>query len=212
MSDGQLSYAELGSLVERFARGLRQLGLPDGAVVAVAGGRGRDACVAMLGAVCAGLAYMPLDPSLPADRQRRMLTASGSVAVVRLPGAKAVDGQVLDFADVLDAGRSGTGGPSPNAAVPAYVMFTSGTTGRPKAVAVPQRGVARLAIDNGFADIGPSGPGAARRVALLRRLGFRDVGDAAERGLPGAGRLRTCCCPRPPCTRCWSASGSASCS
>jgi amino acid adenylation domain-containing protein/thioester reductase-like protein len=160
---GRLSYAELGSLVERFARGLRQLGLPEGAVVAVAGGRGRDACVAMLGAVSAGLAYLPLDPSLPADRQRHMLTDGGSAAVVRLPGAnagKAADGQVLDFGDVLDAG--GAGGPMsmprsvPNAAVPAYVMFTSGTTGRPKAVAVPQRGVARLAINNGFADIEPT--------------------------------------------------------
>ncbi len=152
---GRLSYAELGSRAERFARGLRHLGLREGAVVAVAGGRGRDACVAVLGAACAGLTYMPLDPSLPADRQRRMLGASGSAAVVRLPGAKAVDGQVLEFADVLDVGRSGAGGPSSNAAVPAYVMFTSGTTGRPKAVAVPQRGVARLAIDNGFAEVGP---------------------------------------------------------
>lgn len=154
--DGQLSYAELGSLVERFARGLRRVGLPAGGVVAVAGGRGRDACVAMLGAACAGLAYMPLDPSLPADRQRRMLADSGSAAVVHLPGAKAVGGRVLEFADVLDAGRSGTDSPTPNSTAPAYVMFTSGTTGRPKAVAVPQRGVARLAIDNGFADLEPT--------------------------------------------------------
>ena len=33
--DGQLSYAELGSLVEQFARGLRSVGLPAGGVVAV---------------------------------------------------------------------------------------------------------------------------------------------------------------------------------
>jgi amino acid adenylation domain-containing protein/thioester reductase-like protein len=177
-ADGQLSYAELGSLAQRFAHGLRHLGLPEGAVVAVAGGRGRAACVAILGAACAGLTYMPLDPSLPADRQRRMLADSGSAAVVRLPGAtvsdvrsassatvsdvrsassaKGVEGRVLEFADVLEAGRSGAGCPTPNAAVPAYVMFTSGTTGHPKAVAVPQRGVARLAIDNGFADVEPT--------------------------------------------------------
>jgi amino acid adenylation domain-containing protein len=159
--DGQLSYAEFGSLAQRFARGLRHLGLPEGAVVAVAGGRGRNACVAMLGAVCAGITYMPLDPSLPVDRQRRMLADSGSAAVVRLPDAtvSAVDGRVLEFADVLEAGASntdGTDGPTPNAAVPAYVMFTSGTTGRPKAVAVPQRGVARLALDNGFANVEPT--------------------------------------------------------
>src|ERR1044072_6086558 len=60
--DGQLSYAELGSLVERFARGLRHLGLPEGAVVAVAGERGQDFCVAVLGAACAGAGYAALGP------------------------------------------------------------------------------------------------------------------------------------------------------
>ncbi|HEX6355423.1 amino acid adenylation domain-containing protein [Actinophytocola sp.] len=177
-ADGQLSYAELGSLVERFARGLRHLGLPEGAVVGVAGGRGGDAVVAILGAACAGLTYVPLDPSLPADRLRRMLTDSGSTAVIRLPGAtvsdvrsassaKTVDGPVFEFADVLDAGRSGSNCPTPSATVPAYVMFTSGTTGRPKAVAIPQRGVARLSIDNGFADIEP-----ADRVLHVSSLSF----------------------------------------
>jgi amino acid adenylation domain-containing protein/thioester reductase-like protein len=154
-ANGQLDYAELGSLVERFARGLRRLGLAEGAVVAVAGGRGRDACVAMLGAVCAGLTYSPLDPSLPAERSRHILAGSGAAAVVRLPGAKAVAGQVIEFAEVLEAGGPDSVCPmwTVDAGVPAYVMFTSGTTGRPKAVAIPQRGVVRLCLDNGFADI-----------------------------------------------------------
>jgi amino acid adenylation domain-containing protein len=165
--DGQLSYAELGSLAERFARGLRHLGLSEGAVVAVAGERGQDFCVAILGAVCAGLVYAPLDPSLPADRQRRLLTDSGAAVVVQLPGAQVADGQVLEFADVLEAGRSGADGPTPNTAVPVYVMFTSGTTGRPKGVAIPQRGVIRLCIDNGFADVGPTD-----RVLHAARLSF----------------------------------------
>ncbi|KAG0009864.1 hypothetical protein BGZ81_003097, partial [Podila clonocystis] len=34
----------------------------------------------------------------------------------------------------------------------AYIMYTSGSTGRPKGVMVPHRGIANLAIDNGFAD------------------------------------------------------------
>jgi amino acid adenylation domain-containing protein/thioester reductase-like protein len=159
VADGHVSYAELGSLTERFARGLRRLGLPAGAMVGVAGDRGRDACVAVLGAVCAGLGYVPLDPSLPAERLHSMVADSGAVAVIRLPGAKAVDSRMLEFADVLDAGRSGTDDPMPLPqadATPAYVMFTSGTSGRPKAVAIPQRGVARLSIDNGFMDIEPT--------------------------------------------------------
>jgi amino acid adenylation domain-containing protein len=46
-------------------------------------------------------------------------------------------------------------------------MFTSGTTGRPKGVAIPQRGLIRLCIDNGFADIQPTD-----RVLYAARLAF----------------------------------------
>ncbi|ALG09870.1 non-ribosomal peptide synthetase [Kibdelosporangium phytohabitans] len=165
-ADG-VTYAELGALVERFARGLRRLGLPAGAMVGVAGDRGRDACVAILGAVSAELGYVPLDPSLPAERLHSMVADSGAVAVIRLPGAKAVDGRMLEFADILDAGGHGPALPPPTGTTPAYVMFTSGTSGRPKAVAIPQRGVARLSIGNGFLDIEP-----ADRVLHASSLSF----------------------------------------
>lgn len=158
VGDTQLSYRELGALAEQFGRGLLALGSAEGGVVAVTGERGLDACVAMVGAVCAGLGYLPVDPSLPAERVRRMLADCGSPAVIRLPGATTMDGRVLDFADVLDAGRAGADRPMPVPATraPACVMFTSGTTGRPKAVPMPQRGVARLSIDNGFLDVEPT--------------------------------------------------------
>ena len=177
-SDRHYSYAELGALAEQFASGLRNLGVPRGAVLAVSGRRGPDACVALLGAAFAGVSYLPLDASLPVERLDGMLADSGALAVVRLPASAAISvpGVLeLEFAEVLDASdasdasdtseaHTGTGGgdrpalpgPAEAAAVPAYVMFTSGTTGRPKAVPVPQRGVARLAIDNGFLAIGPT--------------------------------------------------------
>ncbi|WP_052433006.1 non-ribosomal peptide synthetase [Streptacidiphilus carbonis] len=188
--DRQYSYAELDVLARTFASGLRNLGVPRGAVVAVSGRRGPDACVALLGAAFAGVSYLPLDASLPAERLEGMLADSGAAAVVRLPASFLAVGpssRVLDFTEILEAAdaadsaatdsaatsdsaatRSGPGGgtgagarpalpgPAEAAAVPAYVMFTSGTTGRPKAVPVPQRGVARLAIDNGFLAVRPT--------------------------------------------------------
>lgn len=165
------TYAELASLAERFARGLGRFGVGVGSVVGVMGERGEASCAAILGAAYAGVAYLPLDASLPAARLRGMLEDAGASVVVRLPGAErdgALPVWALDFEEVLHAGGAardaeGTAPAEGAAAVagaaaastPAYVMFTSGTTGRPKAVAVPQRGVARLALGNGFMEIGP---------------------------------------------------------
>ncbi|MCB5181808.1 amino acid adenylation domain-containing protein [Streptomyces antimicrobicus] len=160
----RLTYAELAALVTRFAAGLRALGAGPGAVVAVAGSRGAEACVALLGAVCAGATYLPLDQSLPAARVAGMLDDAAAVAVVRLPGAATATGRpTWDYERVLAAGTAAgaEGGQEPPLAAgaeeaPAYVMFTSGTTGRPKAVAVPRRGLVRLAVDNGFLEVRPT--------------------------------------------------------
>ncbi|MFI5986081.1 amino acid adenylation domain-containing protein [Streptomyces sp. NPDC051555] len=168
------TYAELATRVREFASGLRALGVTSGAVVAVAGPRGPQACVALLGVVCAGASYLPLDPTLPAARVTGMLEDASALAVVRLPGAVSVDPDIAptwDHEQILAAGRArlregegegeseasgGEAGPAVTADVPAYVMFTSGTTGRPKAVAVPQRGLVRLSVDNGFYEVLPT--------------------------------------------------------
>ncbi|WP_330328621.1 amino acid adenylation domain-containing protein [Streptomyces sp. NBC_00536] len=158
------TYAELALHVREFASGLRSLGVTPGAVVAVAGSRGPQACVALLGVVCAGATYLPLDPTLPAARVTGMLEDAEALAVVRLPGAGSVDPEIAptwDHERILAAGRAqlrkGEGvGAGIRADVPAYVMFTSGTTGRPKAVPVPQRGLVRLSVGNGFFDVRPT--------------------------------------------------------
>ncbi|WP_160159826.1 amino acid adenylation domain-containing protein [Streptomyces sp. WAC05374] len=166
--EARYTYAELDALAGRFARGLRRFGVGAGAVVGIMGRRGEASCAAIVGAAYAGVTYLPLDASLPAGRMRGMLEDAGASVVVRLPGTDRDGGgepvPVLDFDEVLnvggdvsatDDGRVPAGADGVAASVPAYVMFTSGTTGRPKAVAVPQRGVARLALGNGFMDIRP---------------------------------------------------------
>ncbi|WP_405017740.1 amino acid adenylation domain-containing protein [Kitasatospora sp. NBC_00070] len=166
------TYAELGALAERFARGLAAAGVGRGAVVGVLGQRGPESCAALLGVAYAGASYLPLDAALPPERLHGMLADAGAVAVVRLPEAGRLAGAavpVLRYREVLAAGEAAGDGPFelPGPEAAAYVMFTSGTTGRPKAVAVPQRGVARLSVANGF-----FAPEPADRVLHAATLSF----------------------------------------
>lgn len=71
---------------------------------------------------------------------RCMIESEGSRSVVR--SRDGVAARVLDMSsDAPDC--------------PIYVRWTSGSTGEPKAVVVPHRGVTRLIRDHAFMDIGP---------------------------------------------------------
>jgi aspartate racemase len=118
--------------------------------------------VALLAILKAGGAYLPLDASYPQQRLELLLEDSGAGVVVvqdeqlaRLPAYALSLVQVVRLEDETvfahsDAPLSSEGlGPDHLA----YVTYTSGSTGVPKGVAVPQRGVLRLVKDGGFVDI-----------------------------------------------------------
>ncbi|MEV0121294.1 amino acid adenylation domain-containing protein [Streptomyces sp. NPDC050703] len=148
----ELSYRELDARANRLAHHLVEHGAGPETFVALALPRGADLVVAVLAVLKAGAAYLPVDPSYPADRIAHtladarpplVLTTSGA-GLPEVPGARAVH---LDSAAVRDAvaARPAT---APRTRVrpehPAYVIYTSGSTGRPKGVVVPHANVARL--------------------------------------------------------------------
>jgi amino acid adenylation domain-containing protein len=143
--------------------------------IAVALPRGLDAIVALLAILKAGGAYVPLDPAAPLDRLLWTLDDAGVAALVTAGGgaATALPPALQQLLDVLPARRPdlplvrldapGTVGelaaatdflPSPPPDALAYVLYTSGSTGVPKGVAVPHRAVLRL-IDGDCAAFGP---------------------------------------------------------
>ncbi|MCC7247961.1 MAG: amino acid adenylation domain-containing protein, partial [Lysobacter sp.] len=146
----RLSYAELDARAERIAAHLRARGCGPGKMVGLFLHRKPHMLAAMLGAWKAGAAYVPLDPSYPAERIAWMLEDSLAPVVVADPeliaelpaGAHAVL-SIEDAltADVLTAGppTSTDGIAMAGAEDTAYVIFTSGSTGRPKGVRVPHR-------------------------------------------------------------------------
>ncbi|MEU2742360.1 amino acid adenylation domain-containing protein, partial [Streptomyces sp. NPDC007095] len=146
-ADGATSYRELDEWSWRVAAALAAHGVGPGEPVGVCLSRGRLLPAALLAVLRAGAAYLPLDPEHPADRLAG-LAADAGVRVV-LSGGPALstadampDVTVLDVDEAAAEGRPATDLPEPDPQEVAYVLFTSGTTGRPKGVQVTHANLA----------------------------------------------------------------------
>ncbi|HEV7516132.1 MAG TPA: amino acid adenylation domain-containing protein, partial [Thermoanaerobaculia bacterium] len=128
----RLSYGELTARSRRLAGHLRGLGVGPESRVGIAVERSFAMVAALLAIWEAGGAYLPLDPSLPAERQAFILADAG--VSVLLTQARVEE--LWETEPPLAA----TAGPLPPAALlpghPAYVIYTSGSTGKPKGVVV----------------------------------------------------------------------------
>ena len=153
--DATLSYAQLDEWSSRLARVLIRSGAGPENPVLVAAARSMESVVAWWAVVKTGAAFVPVDPGYPAGRIAQMVSDSGAtlgvtVSSVRAEVPDSVNWVVLDDPAVaarIDASASGPIGdderPRPlRASDVAYVVFTSGSTGVPKGVAVTHAGIA----------------------------------------------------------------------
>ncbi len=160
--DGALSYAELDRRSNAFARFLRLNGVRPGSIVGVFLRRSPDAIMSMLGILKAGAAFAPLDPAYPADHLAFIASDAAPVVVVSAspmfaelsPPWRAPTLLIDREADAIGAQSDAPLEEVADGDDPAYIMYTSGTTGRPKGVMAPHRGVTRLAY-NSFVDLAP---------------------------------------------------------
>jgi amino acid adenylation domain-containing protein len=152
LSDGTTTrtYAQLWEAARRVAAALGTHGVEPGAVVGLVADRVLPTFEAMLGIVVAGAAYLPIDPSEPSARREEMFAGAGVSHVVGA-AARASMGAGRRFLSLEDAATAcPVVGPRPHPDGLAYVIFTSGTTGVPKGVVVPQRAIVRLVHDADF--------------------------------------------------------------
>ncbi|HEV7371292.1 amino acid adenylation domain-containing protein [Arenibaculum sp.] len=156
-----MSYRTLDETANALAHVLVERGVAAGDVVAVALDRSFDMVAALLGVLKAGAAYLPFDRALPEERIASMFAQAKVAVVLTREAARdrmaALAPTVLCL-DGFDAGAARppapAGEPDPQAGERvAYVNFTSGSTGAPKGVVVPHRGVIRLLADPDYAAV-----------------------------------------------------------
>ncbi|HKU44950.1 MAG TPA: MupA/Atu3671 family FMN-dependent luciferase-like monooxygenase, partial [Polyangiales bacterium] len=136
----RLSYAQLNVLAERLAARLRAEGVGPDTLVGVFVERGLGLPIAALGIWKAGGAYLPLDPSYPAERLRFMREDSGIRIVVSEATLAERWPSGVQVIDVVQPTAALVPPPSQSSDL-AYVIYTSGSTGQPKGVMVEHRQV-----------------------------------------------------------------------
>ncbi|WP_122860819.1 non-ribosomal peptide synthetase, partial [Pseudomonas viridiflava] len=149
-----ITYGELNAQANRLAHYLIEQGIAPGDHVAIVLPRSLELLIGQLAVSKCAATFVPLDVNAPAERQSYMLDDCQAVCVLtRSTAAINAATRRIDL-DSLDL--NGQPGHDPEleqgSDTAAYVMYTSGSTGAPKGVRVPHRGIARLVLNNGYAD------------------------------------------------------------
>ncbi|MEV0050435.1 non-ribosomal peptide synthetase [Saccharopolyspora shandongensis] len=150
-SDDELSitYAELDRRSRTVAGLLRSRGVQLGDRVGLYIDRSVDVVVAILGILRAGAAYVAVDSRYPDARRDLMLRASGAKTVITRPDWRdrlgEVDADIVTLEEATDdaCAQDGPAGPTDAASV----LFTSGSSGEPKAIVLEHRNIVSFATN-----------------------------------------------------------------
>lgn len=161
MSGQTMSYRELDQAANLLAHRLLASGITPGDVVAVGAERCFGLFTALLGILKAGGVFVYLDPAQPASRLRQCVEACRPRVVLQGPGAVDLGPEQpgLPLAAVPDLTEPGPR-TAPDVLVgpedPAYILYTSGSTGAPKGVLRSHRlHTARVFLEQSLYRVGP---------------------------------------------------------
>lgn len=153
--DGVLTYAMLNARANQLARTLRARGVGPDIAVAVAALRSADMVVELVAALKAGGYYVPFDPADPPERlsfvfgqvRPKVVLAPARIhGVLRSHGIEMLSAADPDLMTIDTANLDHRAHPDNLV----YTTYTSGSTGAPKGICIPHRGVVRLVRDTNY--------------------------------------------------------------
>jgi amino acid adenylation domain-containing protein len=143
---GRMTAAEVEARANRLANHLAARGVRPGARVAICMERAPEMMIAIVAAVKAGAAYVPIDPEYPAERIAWLLEDSAAAVLLTqarlaatLPPAAARAIAVDVEWERIECASAEPPRVHVHPESTAYVIYTSGSTGRPKGVEIPHR-------------------------------------------------------------------------
>ena len=157
-----LTYGGLAARSRAIAERLRAEGIGQGDLVGVFLDSSFDLIASFLGILEAGAAYVPLDTNYPPERLAFMVADTGMKRILSSAAPASRLPRTTTPVVMLDQSDSGIATPpgqetrvneGETGAQLAYVMYTSGSTGIPKGVAIPHRAIVRLVRDPDYVRI-----------------------------------------------------------
>lgn len=167
-NEHEVTFKQLNSSANILARCLAKRGLQQGDVVGLAVSRSIDLIASILAVLKLGAAYVPIDPSFPAERINQMVEDAG-LRLILLSGRPTKGlgrwaSLCLNVSEARDV--SITDGTNLETEIQtrdlAYVIYTSGSTGRPKGVEISHGAAA-----NFLSSLRKHEPGCSERDRLL---------------------------------------------
>jgi amino acid adenylation domain-containing protein/thioester reductase-like protein len=178
----QLTYREVDEEANHIAQLLTRYGVQLGEPVSLILDRSASLIVAQLAILKCGATYVPIDPRLPPTRAAEIIRDCRTKLVLARHSRPEWADNSIQWLDLranpertASDARFTTCGSA--GIQPAYIMYTSGSTGMPKGVVIPHRAIIRLVINNGYTDISQ-----VDRIAFISNPAF----DAATFEIWGA--------------------------